>query len=335
MSEAGRKRGSKAKARWELSAAESALAAHGVRHTVVVRGGSRAVSEKEAHREYLGVFARLGFQGLHTPEGRRLLDRALRAWKGAASGPPAFSTSALLAAEKKEFDAYAQELARGLAGPDAPTYADYTFAQSVTFEVLSVVGPLVSLAESGGGDTPGAAHPSGYHVLRTRDVLRKDATPSLLDFFSEKDVVAALKADPFVRKFGNPEKGFARAASLKDLLAALDRDWARENSEAPASDCGFEVSFDASMVEQFYFHHLEKGRVAVRVALAPANEWCNRIGGRTELGLLLPIPDALRGDLLEAQSGEAGFLAANRKAAGSPSFSDSWQVDIRTLVPRR
>jgi hypothetical protein len=237
--------------------------------------------------------------------------------------------------EKKEFDDYARELARGLEGPDPQKYADYTFAQSVTFEVLSIVGPLVSLRESGGGDTPGAAHPSGYEVLRTRDALRPDATPSLLDLYPEKELVAALKADPFVRKFASPQKGFARAASLKDLVAALDPEWARENSEPSDDDCGFEVSFGESMVEQFYFHHLEKARVAVRIALAPGNEWCNRVGGRQELGLLLPIPEALRDPLLKAQRGEAGFLAGGRQAAGSPSYSESWEVDIRTLVRKR
>jgi hypothetical protein len=259
----------------------------------------------------------------------------LRAWAGETTAAPAFSVAALLAAEKQEFDAYAKELAQGLAGPDPPSYADHTFAQSVTFEVLSIVGTLVSYRESGGGDTPGAAHPSGYDVLRVRDVLHPDATPSLLDFYSEAQLVAALKADPFVRKFGNPAKGFARAASLANLVAALDRDWAVENSEAPEDDCGFEVSFDPSMVQSFFFHHVEKDRVAVRIALAPANEWCSRTTGPQHIGLLLPLPPKLRDHLLQAQRDEAGFLAANRKAAGSPSYSNNWEVDIRTLVPKR
>ena len=258
----------------------------------------------------------------------------LRAWTGETTATPAFSVAALLAAEKQEFDAYAKELAQGLAGPDAPSYADYTMANSVTFEILSIVGTVVSYRESGGGDTPGTAHPSGYDVLRVRDVLRPKATPSLLDFYPEEEIVKALKADPFVRKFGNPEKGFARAASLQELVAALDREWAQENSEASDNECGFEVSFDPAMVSSFVFHHLEKDRVAVRMALAPANEWCNRTAGPQQIGLLLPMPPKLRDPLLQAQRGEAGFLAANRKAAGSPSYSDSWEVDIRTLIPK-
>ena len=262
----------------------------------------------------------------------------LRAWTGETTAAPAFSVAALLAAEKKEFDAYAKELAQGLAGPDAPSYADYTMASSVTIEILSIVGTLVSYRESGGGDTPGAAHPSGYDVLRVRDVLRPEATPSLLDLYPEAQIVKALKADPFVRKFGNPEKGFARAASLEGLVAALDRDWARENSEDSEdseNECGFEVSFDPSMVRSFFFHHVEKDRVAVRMPIAPANEWCNRTAGPQQIGLLLPIPANLRDPLLQAQGGKAGLLAADRKAAGSPSYSDSWEVDIRTLIPRR
>lgn len=256
----------------------------------------------------------------------------LRAWAGSKAGPPVFSMAALLAAEKKEFDQYARELADGLAGPDAPTYGEYTYDQRVTLEVLSVVGPLVSYRDSGGGYAPGTAHPSGYDLLKVRDVRRNEASPSLLDFFPEGQLVAALKADPWVRRFANPEKGFDRAASLKDLLEALDPDWAQENAESTDHDCSVDVSFDDSIARQFFFHHLAKDRVAVRIAVGPGSEWCNRVEGPQQIGVLLPIPASLRDHLTKAQRGEAGFLAGNRKTAGSPSYSESWEVDIRTLV---
>src|SRR5262245_47303013 len=86
----------------------------------------------------------------------------LRAWTGDKAGPPVLSVAAMLAADKERFNGYAKEMAAELEGPDPPTYGDYTIAQSSTIEVLSVVGTLVSLRESGTNDTPGAAHPTHY-----------------------------------------------------------------------------------------------------------------------------------------------------------------------------
>jgi hypothetical protein len=255
----------------------------------------------------------------------------LRAWTGDTAGPPVFSVAALLADEKRQFDTYAEELARGLAAPDPPTYGDYTFAQSVAFEVLSVVGPLVSYRETGGGDTPGAAHPSRYDVLQIRDVRRKEDAPTLLDYYSEAQIRRALQSDPWVRKFSNPENPLERAASLQELFDAVDRSRAQEQAEE--GDCAFDVSLGSEMLGHFFFHHVEKDRVAVRIAVAPMSEWCNRIGGVQYIGLLLPIPEALRADLLGAQRGE-GLLAGSRKDVEAFSYSANWEVDIRTLVAK-
>lgn len=257
----------------------------------------------------------------------------LRAWSGDPSGAPVFSISALLAAEKKKFDEHAQELAQALAGPDPPRYGEATYDQAVTFEVLSIVGPLMTYRESGEGYEPGTAHPTRYEVLHVLDLARPRAKPSLLDYFSETQMVAALKADPWIRKFANPERGFRRAATLQELVDALDPEWAQEKAEP--GDCAFDVSFGrGGLVEQFYFHHLARDRVAVRIEVAPGSEWCNRVQGTQEVGLLLPIPARLREALLKAQSGQAGFLAANRAAGGAPTYSESLEVDVRTLVKR-
>lgn len=256
-----------------------------------------------------------------------------RAWTGDPSGPPALSIAALLADGKKKFDEHARELAKGLTGPDAPTYGEHTMYENVTFDVLSVVGTLVIIRETGDSYTPGTAHPTRYDVLHVRDFQRKDAKPSLLDFYTEKQLVQALKVDPWIRKFADPEGGFAEAATLKDLVASLDLEWAQQNAEH--GDCAFDVSFSSGMVGNFFFHHVRGDEVAVRIAVPPGSEWCNRAEGGQQIGLLLPIPERIRDDLLEAVRGEAGFLAANRKTAGSPTFSATWELDIRTLVPRR
>jgi hypothetical protein len=199
--------------------------------------------------------------------------------------------------------------------------------------VLSIVGTLVAYRQSGGGYTPGAAHPTRYDVLTVRDLARKDVTPSLLDYYSEKQIVQALKADPYVRKFANPEGSFAQATTLSALVEALDLEWAKEHGEA--GDCAYDVWFTTEMVGRFFFHHMTKDQVAVRIEIPPGSEWCNRLSGTQQIGLLLPIPAKLRQELLGAQRGEAGFLAANAKAAGVVGFSDHWEVDIRKLVRKR
>ena len=256
----------------------------------------------------------------------------LRAWKGPATGAPSFSVAALLAEKKKEFDDYAKEQARDLEGPDPPEYGLGISDESVTFEVLSIVGPVLSCRETSGGYTAGAAHPTGYQLVSVRDLARPDASLRVADLFPEKAVVAALKADRWVRKFANPERGFARATTIEQLRATLDTDWAQENEGGEEGDCSLDVSFDDSFGRMFYFHHVEKDRVAVRILVPPGSEWCNRANGPQEIGILLPIPESLRAHMGKAQRGEAGFLAANRKALGPLKYEGSWEVDIRTLV---
>jgi hypothetical protein len=256
----------------------------------------------------------------------------LRAWKGPATGAPSFSVAALLAEKKKEFDGYAQQQARDLEGPEPPEYGLAISDEAVTFEVLSIVGPMLSYRETCGGYTAGAAHPTGYQVVSVRDLARPDASLRVADLFQEKALVAALKADRWVRKFANPEGGFARAKTVEQLVASLDPNWAQENEGGEEPDCALDVSFDDSFGRMFYFHHVEKDRVAVRILVPPGSEWCNRAGGPQEIGILLPIPESLRAPLGKAERGEAGFLAANRKAFGPPKYEGSWEVDIRTLV---
>jgi len=255
----------------------------------------------------------------------------LRAWKGPATGAPALSAAALVAEKKKAFDDYAREQARELEGSDPPSFGSSISDESVTFEVLSIVGPFLSYRETAGGYTAGTAHPTGYEIVTVRDVAHPDASPQLLDLFPEKPLVAALKADRWVRKFADPEGGFQRAATLAALLAALDPNAAQDDATED-HDCTLDVSFDDSFGKMFYFHHVEKDRIAVRILVPPGSEWCNRAEGPQEIGLLLPIPDTLRTHVAKAHRGEAGFLAANRKSFGPPTYEGSWEVDLQTLV---
>jgi hypothetical protein len=181
---------------------------------------------------------------------------------------------------------------------------------SESLQVLSVVGPFVSLLREAGGYT-GGAHPYASTGYATEDVTREDGAFSLLAHFPEKDVLAALKADGFVRKNVSDAAAFAKASTVEALVASL----------GPESDC---VGFSLEDVQHSVaFHHLEGDKVAVRVAFGYASEACR--GSKYVVGLLLPVPPALKPALERAARREEGFLMKDAKAAGAPTVSFQWR----------
>jgi hypothetical protein len=256
----------------------------------------------------------------------------VRAWRGASSGPPAFSAAAIVADRKMAFFDSARERARSLAGQDPDDVGVGVSEGSVRIEVLSIVGPLLAYRDSSEDYAAGAAHPiSGQRVV-VRDLSRPEASPRLTDLFPEKQVVAALKADRWVRRFASADGEFARARTTVDLLATLNPSRAR-NWDSDEQDCTADVSFDDSFGTMFYFHHVEKDRVAVRIVVPPGSEWCNRAPGPVEIGILLPIPQGLRAQVEKAGRGEAGFLAANRAAFGALEYEGSWEAALKDMIP--
>lgn len=249
----------------------------------------------------------------------------LRAWKGAQA--PVFSIRALLAEDKRKFDASAEEGARERMGSEPPRYAEQPQYGSVAYKPLSVVGPLVSYLEVLDGYSPGAAHPFAFETIQARDVSRDGTAISLMDLYSDRQILDALKADPWIRKFTSPKGTVASAATLAELVAFLNE--ARDTSADPDS-CAMDASFGTDLVQHFAFHHLEGGRVAVRIAIPYSAEVCR--GTLHQVGLLLPIPEGLRGDLQKAERLESGFLMKDVKRLGSPVYSDSWEVDLRALA---
>ncbi|AGC47113.1 hypothetical protein MYSTI_05837 [Myxococcus stipitatus DSM 14675] len=181
-----------------------------------------------------------------------------------------------------------------------------------SFRVLSVVGPWVSYEQSEGGYT-GGAHPYAGTRYVTRDVTKGPDGFSLLDVFGEEEVVKALKADAFVRKHVTDAAAFKKARTVADLMESL----------VPGQECvGFEYGLEA-VKHAVAFHHLERGKVALRIAFGYANEVCR--GSKFVVGLLLPIPPALRPALEKAARREEGFLMKDHKAAGAPTVTFTWE----------
>jgi hypothetical protein len=184
-----------------------------------------------------------------------------------------------------------------------------------SFSVLSVVGTLVSYETSNEGFT-GGAHPYAHRGYATEDVTKTGPardTFSLLKAFPEKDVLKALKADGFVKKHIREEKAFADAKTVKALLESLDA----------GEDCvGFEYGLD-NVKNAVAFHHLEGDKVAVRIAFGYYAEMCR--GNMFVVGVLLPIPVALKPALERASTRQEGFLMKDAKAVRAPSVTFDWQ----------
>ncbi|WP_244238395.1 hypothetical protein [Corallococcus terminator] len=183
---------------------------------------------------------------------------------------------------------------------------------SESLNVLSVVGPWVSYEQSASGYT-GGAHPYAHTGYVTQDVTKGKDGFSLLDVFAEKDVLAALKADGFVRKHIDDEEAFKNAATVESLLESL----------GPGEDCvGFEYGLD-SVKRSVAFHHVEGDKVAVRIAFGYFGEMCR--GNKFVVGVLLPIPKTLRPAFDRAAKREEGFLMKDAKAAKAPSVQFTWE----------
>jgi hypothetical protein len=264
------------------------------------------------------------------PSGVRF-EMSARELRASREGATLFSTAALLAERKREFDADAEERARELLGDDPPAHPDFEHSASITYRPLSVVGPLVSLLVTGGGYAPGAAHPYAFQSIEVVDVTRPDAKPSLLDHYTERQIVRALEADPWIRWFLDPDRDADGFPTLAALAAALnDGVEAREVDEE--NPCLHDAYFGAELVRAFAFHHREGGRVAVRIGLSHASEVCR--GTMNQVGLLLPIPVALRADLARAAKRAGGFLARDAQGRGAREYSGSWAVDLRDVARR-
>jgi len=185
---------------------------------------------------------------------------------------------------------------------------------SQSMKVLSVVGPWVSYEKSASGFT-GGAHPYARTSYVTEDVTKPKDAFSLLSVFPEKDVVAALKADRFIRKYIHDEAAFKSAGTVEALMQSL----------GAGEDCvGFEYGGLESVQRSVAFHHVEGNKVAVRISFGYAGEVCR--GQSFVVGVLLNIPAGLRPALERAARREEGFLMKDAKAVKAPSVHFTWEA---------
>lgn len=163
---------------------------------------------------------------------------------------------------------------------------------------LAVAGPYLSLAV----DEYIAPYPAlGPNISRRFATFRVGpglTRVKLTALFAERDVVKALLADGVVKRH------LKRGPAPKTVAALTER----------LADPGGPYTFSGapSWVDSFAFHHVRGHQVAVRIAL-PGGNAVHRTQ-RTELGIYLPMPAALRATLTAAD--RQGQLM-NRLKAGT------------------
>ena len=225
---------------------------------------------------------------------------------------PIFS-AAILA--QKQFEAFKRDAIQD--------HRDSICSYALTFRLLSVVGSLLSYEETEDTYCKSAAgswmwpHPSyetTYHVIDLNDPSKE---VELINLFSEDEILKALLGDPLVKKAlgdGRTRKAPKTIAELINVfeLEGLSLEPVAGTAAAPRG-CTFTLPED--ILKQFAFHHLEDGKLAVRIRLQPDAGACRT--ARAQLGVVLPIPESLRGPLDLAQAGKEGFLMKDaRKIAG-------------------
>ena len=179
-------------------------------------------------------------------------------------------------------------------------YPEGSETSEVTASPLSLVGTLLSYRED--HTWSGGAHPSGETQYRVIDAARSRKALVLTELFPDPEVLRALLGDPVIRKVMAREEIRAPRTSAALARALAGKGFGEDNVE---------LSFPATLLRGFSFHHLEGNRVAVRL-FVPWGTEANRFRP-TEIGILLSIPEKLRKPLELASSRREGFLQSQAK----------------------
>jgi len=209
------------------------------------------------------------------------------------------------------------------------------------FKVLSLAGPILSYEENessycGRKNGPGWAHPSDQIVYRVLDLTQVRKPIKLTEYFSESEILAALLADPLVssalKQGGAPEK----PTSIESLVNLFDEGQLtlEPRTESPESPKGCTFIFPEHALKQFAFHHVDNGKVAIRLSLDPAVGACRT--AHAELGILLPISYKIAAAIAAANSASQGFLMKDGKRLFEGSVTTfEFQAKLGAPIKRR
>jgi hypothetical protein len=202
---------------------------------------------------------------------------------------------------------------------------------SGSIEPLSSVGSIVSLHESGYSMCPGCSRPHRWDRVIALDLAprtgkaKKEGPPrpvTLLELWSERQVLNALVADKVLREF-------VPAEEVPSSLSAFWKLFRGVKQSGDDVNCDYDLQVGPQLLQSFSFDRIENGQVVVQ-AWAPARSAACR-GQNKRITLILPIPEKYRVALDQAARLQAGYLASGAKDLGDPSFLVS--ADAPGLVP--
>src|SRR5260370_25698953 len=145
------------------------------------------------------------------------------------------------------------------------------------FQVLSVVGPLISFVDYQ-ADFCGGAHPGADTRFTTIDITmpgqvsytrREDTSPmdvelkesgkiiKLTDYFSQGDILKSMRADPVIKKALATLDSHPSPHSLLELPKLFS------GNDYELGESGYELR--PHFLTRFALHHLEGDKVAVRL----------------------------------------------------------------------
>lgn len=182
---------------------------------------------------------------------------------------------------------------------------------SESFRPLSIVGPLVSVNNSGDDYYPGAAHPNNWDYFQTVDVRKAsaadgDMSADLVSLVNEQSLLQAIKADKYLAKQitdKDAKKQILASKTMKELtdvmFGALDN---------CLSFPGYEGKMQSFAI---YDYDAKANLVSVRVPLTAAAHVCQADAAPAQLGLKVK-PNAELEAMLRAQAqSKDGLLMKN------------------------
>jgi hypothetical protein len=187
-------------------------------------------------------------------------------------------------------------------------------AGSATADVklLAAAGDYLSVRES--WETYFGTYPQTYTVFTTFD-LGTGEPAKLTDLFPAADVRKALLADPAIQR-AMREQGIKQPApTLEGFLEQI-----QGATIYGSKDRDEMYSGQLWGVDKFALHSVSNGKVGVRVVLDQPGG--NHHALPVQLGLLLPIPPALREPLTKAASGREGALMDRMSRVGATTSLD-------------
>ena len=257
------------------------------------------------------ILAWLSFNPSDSSSARQEKEAEKSIWSGQSGGFTIQWTSADLLARRAKSPAQTVFSAKYLAENDWKNIQEDGKEREYnrSFKLLSVVGSIISYEDSEYCDC-GGAHPSMIDHFKASDLAKPGGVGEtetrqaarLNELFPEADLLKALLADSLIRKAVQASKKPEPRTLAKLMETILFQ-------EIESGDCGYSSKED--QLTRFAFHHLEGGQVAVRLSLSYAYEICR--GRMIDIGILLPIPAALKTPLTLAASGKAGFLMKDQK----------------------